>query len=324
MASVDLIGPRGETVAVTDLGRLQHLVNARGYSVVAGSYASAAALLSGYAYHPGAPTEAEAVADASTSLGAALRVALSRPGRVLPGQQIATNCWGAPSAAGSTSGAVQTTAGTCRTLHKAIVGATDLRLTYGGWNTTTLADADNGTSIPISASIEYPLGGQLYRVTFGGRTVGTLDPGALISSEPVGVTIPAGSSFAVRTYVNSTAWYANTGSSASNGQTGGFTATTDLTAPGSAAVADAVHWLFGPMAITGTPLDTYPGSVAVVGDSIASGTGDQDPLRLLFSAPPGLPVGFVLRALTGTPHIAVPTRGTPPPTSPPAPSGSAA
>lgn len=61
MASVDLIGPRGETATVTDLGRLQHLVGARGYTVTSGSYTDAVALLSGYANHPGAPTGAEAV-----------------------------------------------------------------------------------------------------------------------------------------------------------------------------------------------------------------------------------------------------------------------
>lgn len=56
MATVDLIGPRGETVTVSELGPLQHYVNARGYKLSTGTYTDAVALLSGYASSPTIPS----------------------------------------------------------------------------------------------------------------------------------------------------------------------------------------------------------------------------------------------------------------------------
>lgn len=69
MASVDLVGPRGETQTVTTLGDLQYLVNVRGFSPTSGSYASAVAALSGY---PDATVKAAPGLDATSSLVRAL------------------------------------------------------------------------------------------------------------------------------------------------------------------------------------------------------------------------------------------------------------
>lgn len=205
---------------------------------------------------------------------------------------VATNCWGH---ADQVNNAHQTVAGTSRSLHRMVADATDLRLVYSNWTTTsTGVDTDgNGATAPaVTASIEYS--GTIYRVTFGGKITATPDAGGVLISDPIALVIPAGTLFYVRTYINSTDWYGNSASYAV-ANTGGWS-TSDLTAPGAAAVPDAVHWLFSPSAIIGLPLSRSQASVGIVGDSIATGQGST---TAVYSDPPGATVsaGYIMRGL---------------------------
>jgi hypothetical protein len=152
VASVDLVGPRGETVAVTDLGRLQHLVNARGYSIVTGTYAEAAALLSGYANHPGAPTEAEAVADPATPLGAALRSAfVPTSGQIAASIDTAGNYRGAwaGNVAYAVGDVVTIESGVFRTASAHTSNAAGFRYDRNFWEVLPVPVLHGGTSVPI-------------------------------------------------------------------------------------------------------------------------------------------------------------------------------
>lgn len=172
----------------------------------------------------------------------------------------------------SSQTAIQGTAGTSRVLFNVLQAGTDLRLEYSGWYSATAGiDLPIPTAVPLSASVAVPTLGGLHRVTFGGLTVGTLEPCGRLVSDPIGIDFPAGQ-IDVRTYANSTGWYGNTVGATSTGS-GGFAAG-DLTAPGSGAIANSSSVLLAPNVITGTRLTPGP-SVGIVGDSISVGYKDS-------------------------------------------------
>jgi len=216
---------------------------------------------------------ASRVADRTSLTGKALESRYDRADRFLPGYQVATNCWGIQHG-GAAQPPTQTQAGTSRSKHIVAVDCCDLRLVFS--NAAMVgqsAEGDGvGTSLPISASIE--IGGVIKRVTFGGLKLGTADPGGLLVSDPIGVDVTAGTILYVRTYTSQTSWYGVSGCYQTDGSSGGFTVTTDLTAPGSAAVANASHWLLSPAAILGTPYNRDTESIVLIGDSVISGFGD--------------------------------------------------
>lgn len=170
---------------------------------------------------------------------------------------------------------VRATTGTHRVHYYATTAATDLRLVYTGWfNSTTgqRPDTDYTAAGTVKASIE--LAGTIYPVTFGGNLTATLSPGAILTSDPVALDITPGTDVAVRTYLSGTEWHVNRVAYVAG--SGGFTATTDLTPAGSAAIPDATSFtnLFGPSLILGTPLTASAPSLLLVGDSNLFGIGD--------------------------------------------------
>lgn len=183
------------------------------------------------------------------------------------GQLVATNCYPVARPIAST------TPGTARTQHVAMVDCTDIRLVYTAWTTSDTGpnDTDLAAAFTIKASIE--LAGVIYRVTFGGLQTATIDPGGTVVSDPIALEFAAGANIFVRTYQPATSWYATGIVLAQTGgaSTAGFTATTDLTAPGSAAVTVATSYVYQPVAILGTPTNRRQPTVAILGDSIASG-----------------------------------------------------
>lgn len=186
---------------------------------------------------------------------------------------------GVPVVLGST-GQHQTTSnatvGTSRVPYYLACAATDLRLTYVNWfassTSTNPSDSDNIADLVVNASIEYA--GTIYRVTFGGQTTATISPGGFRQSEPLGLDLPAGALIYVRTFTSGSSWHANR--TAYIAGAGGWTVTTDLTAPGSGAIPDNTSFtvLLGPDTVHGTPLSTVQPSVFVIGDSLAFGSGD--------------------------------------------------
>lgn len=171
--------------------------------------------------------------------------------------------------------ALQATQGTSRVPFYTTCACTNLRLVYPGWLAVTSGpDTDYATALSINASIE--IAGVIYRVTFGGQVTGVVQGGLLIS-DPIAIAVPAGQLIYVRTFPTTANWYpARYGNPGAGGQ-GGFTVTVDLTAPGSAAIADATTFtpLLAPAELLGLPTGAaYPATAALYGDSIAYGQGD--------------------------------------------------
>lgn len=216
-----------------------------------------------------------------------------RPDRVLRAAPVANNCY----SPGSTP--LQTAAGTSRVKHTALTACTDLRLVFGGWYTNTFVDVDQPSSIPVKAAIE--VGSIIYPVTFGGALQGTVDPGGMLTSDPVALELTAGTGFYTRTYASSVSYRGNTWSYTA-GNTGGWSST-DQTAAAGGTVADSIHALYGPHVVIGAPTDRSQTSVAIVGDSIAAGTGDagvggNGSNYSCFSLGGAIAGGYIARALT--------------------------
>lgn len=193
---------------------------------------------------------------------------LQRIDRTQPAPLIASNCWAAGTVSAAT-GAV----GTSRTPHVAAVDCCDLRLVYGNsYINGSFIETDGANAVPIKASVE--VNGVIYRVTFGGLQTGTVDPGGKLVSDPLGIEIAQGTKFYVRTFINAAAAPQANYAVYGNSGGGGWTATTDLTAPGSGTVWESAAYIFAPRAVLGTPTTRNLPTVAIVGDSISAGTND--------------------------------------------------
>jgi hypothetical protein len=195
-----------------------------------------------------------------------------RAAATVSGFPVTDNCF----AVSGTTGTARVSVGTSRVPHTVAVACTDLRLVYGNWFNNGAAaspnynDTDGTAVVQIKASVE--ISSVIYRVTFGGSVTGTMDGGGMLVSDPLPLDLTAGTVIYTRTFLASgtTGWYNNKYSYVAGGS-GGFTTTTDLTAPGASAVADASFSpQFAPMAILGSSLTgaALP-SVAIIGDSIA-------------------------------------------------------
>jgi lysophospholipase L1-like esterase len=212
---------------------------------------------------------------------------------------IATNTWTA------TNTPLQTNNGTFRSLHVVPFTATDLQFSWANFAITNTGDAPNGASMLLRAGIKY--NGTIYRVFFGGATDQTIVPGGRATSDPLSIVIQAGTTIEVLTYIECTSWYPVSVSGFST-LTGGYSAS-DLTAPGSATVPDAVKYMFSPSAIIGTPLDISHKAVSIEGDSISVGSGSATNQRnASYADTPNTPYGggFIQRALANKiPYIHV-------------------
>lgn len=140
--------------------------------------------------------------------------------------------------------------------------------------------------------------GTIYQFTFGGRTTATLDAGGEIIADLLGISLAPGDVVAIRTYLASGTAYTCAGHFiySTNGQPGGFTAASDLTAPGSGAVTNANGYVYGPLALLGYPEGAATAKCPLfVGDSIGNGAVDT-----AYSTIPALGTGgFMIRAVTG-------------------------
>lgn len=173
----------------------------------------------------------------------------------------------------STPSTTTTETGTARVVNKISVNCTDLRLLYINHHETGSGNTVGTDDLVISCSIW--VGGTGYRVTFNGAVSYTVKPGGKILSDPLALYVAAGTVVEVRTYVSGT-WRPNR--YANGPGMGGWTATTDLSAPGAGSIADntSFRYLISPAAILGTPAvggNSVP-SVFAIGDSITEGNGD--------------------------------------------------
>jgi lysophospholipase L1-like esterase len=190
------------------------------------------------------------------------------------------------------------TVGTSEHILTCCVTANGLSVEFVHWQTS---DADASGTITFNASIK--VASTIYRLTFGGRTLATLDPSGRIVSDEMNLSVAVGDDIAVRTFLASGTAYSPR-AVLPEGLRGGFTATTDLTPPGSAAIAAGSGYYFGPATVLGhpDPAAAASRSVLLAGDSISKAKGDGylgDSLPQLISAPYYGMGGFVLRALVG-------------------------
>lgn len=205
--------------------------------------------------------------------------------------------------AGATS-----TAGTSEFFFIVGVPATNITAQWNHWYTSVLtpwADNDPSGAITFSASLRVVSStnpgtttGQIYRLTFNGRTTVTLDPGGRIVADHLGLSLAPGDVVAIRTYLSSGTAYApfTTAGPYSSSAGGGFTSTTDLTAPGSGTIATSNGNYYGPSILLGQAQGAAKAkSVLLCGDSIGAGSGDAYFLTAAISSGGG----FALRALRG-------------------------
>lgn len=179
----------------------------------------------------------------------------------------------------------KTTVGTSRVPYLVLVDATNIRLVFSNFTyssaTTPPGDVTPATDYVIGgAALDY--GGDVIPVMFGGQFGVTIKPGGTVVSDPVAIDVAAGQMLNVRTFTPSGTWHSVRYAVAVAQAVGGFTATTNLTLAGSAAIADGANLqLAGPVRILGTPVakSNFSGAVrkprvAVVGTSIEHGFND--------------------------------------------------
>jgi lysophospholipase L1-like esterase len=205
--------------------------------------------------------------------------------------------WGLGQSPNATS-----TTGTSEMIFKVGVTASNVTAEWIHWYTATLLDTDPSGSISFNASLKVVSStnpgttvGTIYRMTFGGRTTATLDPGGRSQADLLGVSVAQGDVVAIRTYLSSGTAYPVRPTYGTYTSQGGFV-TGDLTAPGSAAITPTTGNYFGPSNLLGYPQNGRSAkSVVLLGDSIAAAIGED---ALLTQPALGLG-GFGVRALYG-------------------------
>jgi len=206
-----------------------------------------------------------------------------------------------------TSANATSTAGTSEMMFTVGVAASGVTAMWNHWYNNTVSnsyqDTDPAGSISFNASLRVVSStnpgtttNTIYRLTFGGRTSATLDPGGRIIADTLGLSLLPGDIVAIRTYLASGTAYAPRVTYGGAGW-GGFTASTDLTAPGSAAIAPSGGVYYGPSVLLGQAQGAATAkSVLLLGDSIAAGNVDQQVGYITPSLSQG---GFAIRALSG-------------------------
>lgn len=184
------------------------------------------------------------------------------------------------------------------------VAATGIAVSWDHWVNSDSGDLDTDPSgsITFNASIRVISStnpgttiGQLYRLTFKGQNTATLDPGGTITSDVLGISLMPGDVISVRTYLASGTAYVGRIVYGTLTPNVGFTAASDLTPPGSAAVTSSQGYYFGPSMVLGYPDSASTAkSVGLLGDSIGNGIGETG---LAFTKPI-VAQGFMARALT--------------------------
>lgn len=173
--------------------------------------------------------------------------------------------------------------GTAWLQHLMLRTATGIRLAYSNfYNDSSGSETDGPNEITVTAGLEYP-NTQVFWVTFGGQRSVTIQPGATVLSDPVGVTFPKGVLVRSRTYVvpadggKFPRGGFITNQTTAEGNNYASPAGDDLTAPGSSVASGSGtnQRVFGPSMILGVPIDPGKAVAGLVGDSIMSGNGDS-------------------------------------------------
>jgi lysophospholipase L1-like esterase/acyl CoA:acetate/3-ketoacid CoA transferase alpha subunit len=171
---------------------------------------------------------------------------------------------------GQSSGGSQTV--TYRTRYVTLKGcrSSGLRLVFSNTELTASGEFDAPVNITLRVSVE--IGGVFYKVFFGGKRDVTIEPGAFVMSDPVGVSLAPSSEMFVRTRISvgtlGEKWAVGTSLDTAMGESYIASDVVDGGAIGANAASS-----YGPVAILGMVNGPQP-SVAVPGSSSAAGQGD--------------------------------------------------
>jgi hypothetical protein len=87
-----------------------------------------------------------------------------------------------------------------RSVHVARTGIINIGVAFANWYRSVGAERNTGSDATIEAAIEYPLGGEIYPLTFNGASSGVVKDYSTLLSDLLPITIPTGAQFAVREY----------------------------------------------------------------------------------------------------------------------------
>lgn len=172
--------------------------------------------------------------------------------------------------------------GTARLAHVASRSVFGVSLAFSNWYAgASNVETDSPNAITVRASIE-AISTATIPVTFNGSKTVVIDPGATVYSDPVGVDIAKGTTFYTRTFVSVTTgqkfprggYFVTT---ATEGQNYANPAGADTTVSGTTLSGVGLNVrVFGPSAILGYTSNPGKQVWGILGDSIASGSGDSD------------------------------------------------
>lgn len=152
------------------------------------------------------------------------------------------------------------------------------RLVFAHHYLDTTGEAD-GETTPVLVKAGIEVGSVTSRVFFRGARVGTIEPGGILISDPVGIVIPANTQFWVRTRasVNTLGdkWPTTIAANFANLGEGYSSSPNDQADATGALTNNALSNLYAPCAILGDLVGaTNQNTVAIIGSSSAYGQGD--------------------------------------------------
>lgn len=202
---------------------------------------------------------------------------------------------------GGVSG-TQISSGSSSSTYRAIMHASQLTGFYNPqliYSCSYIVNAGEDSACPTSITVKavFSYNGTNYPVSFGGNTGSYgLGVGGFVVSDPIGVSIPAGATYYVCTYVtvasngwpNGRAPMQSGNGEGSNGANG-----SDITGScNSGSSFTSGGYMFGPHAVVGHPILRGQPVVGLIGDSRYAGSGDT-----LYTTQTSGYVGYAERAL---------------------------
>jgi lysophospholipase L1-like esterase len=189
------------------------------------------------------------------------------------------------------------------TRHIIPIAARNIQLGYCNWAVTSVNNTQGGETDGPAQYSRMSAGflpdfavANVIAAQFSGKTTPTLDVGGTFISDPIGVYIPAGTAIGVRSSMATATdvnWFGGltTVSGLTERTEYGTVASpvTDKSLSGS--IANGLGASFTPTLILGVPVNPLARSVAIIGDSIPTGTGDTA------DASTGA-IGYIERGLT--------------------------
>lgn len=163
-------------------------------------------------------------------------------------------------------------------------------------------ETTHAASIFVSASIE--IDGTLHQLTYLGATEWEVEPGAIVYTDPLMVTVETGDTAYHRTFVRTAIAAQSVPPAWAGSYTGMWWSEGDQTMAASPATSNTFINHYGPLALLAMSVDVSEPCVAFIGDSIGAGQGDNAADHAQ-SDNTNVGPGYLKRAayVAGTPHL---------------------